>query len=103
MADRRLDRLRHFPTLLSRWRGAHARMVELTESIRTLSIKLRREEQPGHLLVACVYPLFVHGPIEWSDADITVALHGTDGFVVTDSRADVRVITGSVEIKEFVR
>jgi hypothetical protein len=34
--DGRVDMLRHFPTLLTRWRGSHAQMTELTESHRTL-------------------------------------------------------------------
>ena len=51
--------------------------------------------------IACVYPLFIHGPVEWSCADIMVALHGDADFVVTDAAADVQVISGSVEIKEY--
>ena len=93
--------LRHFPTLLARWRGAHATMSELTRSLRTLRIVMRREGQNGHLEIACVYPLFIHGPVEWSCADIMVALHGDADFVVTDAAADVQVISGSVEIKEY--
>jgi hypothetical protein len=99
--DGRLDRLRHFPTLLARWRGAKATMTELTLSLRTLRIVLRREGQSGHLLVACVYPFFIHGPVEWDTANITVALHGDKDFVVTDAAADVRVISASVEVKEY--
>jgi len=99
--DRRLDMLRHFPTLLARWRGAHATMAELTLSLRTLRIVMRREGRSDHLVVACVYPFFIHGPVEWSGADIPVALHGDKDFVVTDSAADVRVISASVEVKEY--
>ncbi len=100
--DGRLDMLRHFPTLLSRWRGSHAQMTELTESHRTLRIVLRRQGQSGHLSIACIYPLTIHAPVKWSDADITIGLHGSEDFVVTDSRADVRVVTGSVEVAEHV-
>jgi hypothetical protein len=99
--DGRLDRLRHFPTLLARWRGAKAVMTELTLSLRTLRIVLRREGQGGHLLVACVYPLFIHGPVEWNAANLTIALHGDKDFVVTDAAADFRVISASVEVKEY--
>lgn len=100
--EKRDDRLRHFPTLLSRWRGAHARISELTTSLRTLRIILRRDGQTGYLLVACIYPQFIHGPLEWPDANVTVALHGGEDFVVTDAAADVRIITASVEVKEHV-
>jgi len=100
--DGRLDMLRHFPALLSRWRGSHAQMTELTTSHRTLRIVLRREGHSGHLLIACIYPLTIHAPAEWTDADVTIGLHGAEDFVVTDTRADVRVVTGSVEVAEHV-
>lgn len=76
-------------------------MAELTRSLRTLRIVMRREGQSGHLVVACVYPFFIHGPVEWSSADIKVALHGDKDFVLTDTAADVRVISASVEVKEY--
>ena len=100
--DGRLDMLRHFPTLLNRWRGSRAQMTELTETHRTLRIVLRRDGHSGHLLIACICPLTIHAPVEWLDADITIGLHGAVDFAVTDARADVRVITGSVEVAEYV-
>jgi hypothetical protein len=100
--DGRIDMLRHFPTLLARWRSSHAQLTELTESHRTLKIVLRREGQSGHLSIACIYPLTIHAPVEWSDAEINIGLHEAEDFVVTDSRADVRIVTGSVEVKEYV-
>jgi hypothetical protein len=100
--DGRLNMLRHFPTLLNRWRGSHAQMTELTTSHRTLRILLRREGHSGHLLIACIYPLTIHAPVEWTDADVTIGLHGAEDFVVIDTRAEVRVVTGSVEVVEHV-
>ena len=100
--DGRLDMLRHFAALLSRWRGSHAQMAELTDSHRTLRVVLRREGHNGHLSIACIYPLTIHAPVEWSDAEITIGLHGTEDFIVTDTRADVRIVTGSVEVSERV-
>ncbi|MCW8132214.1 MAG: hypothetical protein KIS92_17840 [Planctomycetota bacterium] len=99
---RRLDILRHFPTLLNRWRGADARIKELTVSHRTLGIELYRKGVKGFLRIACIDPLFIHAPLEWTDADLRVELHGSEDWVVLDARADVRVITGSVEISETV-
>src|SRR5262245_47084729 len=100
--DGRLDMLRHFPTLLNRWRGSHAQMTELTDSHRTLRIVLRREGQNGHLLISCIYPLTIHAPLEWSDANMAIEPHGSEDFVVSDLSADVRVVTGSVEVKEYL-
>jgi hypothetical protein len=101
--DRRLETLRHFPTLLARWRGAKAIMTELTPSLRTLRIVLRREGQNGHLLVACIYPAFIHGPVEWDAANITVALHGDNDFAVSDTAADLKVVSAGVEVKEYTQ
>ena len=44
--ERRRDRLRHFPTLLSRWKGGTATLHELTTSHRTLFVRI---EQPSRL------------------------------------------------------
>lgn len=77
-------------------------MSELTDSHRTLRIVLRQDGRVGRLEVACIDPLFIHGPVQWPSARIEVALHGDDGFVVTDVAADVRIIAGSVEVKEYV-
>lgn len=98
--DRRLDMLRHLPTLLQRWRGGHAKISELTASHSTLLIVIRCEGKVGHLKIACVDPLFIQGSIEWNDANIVVDIHGDDGFVVHDTQAGVRVVTTSIEIKE---
>jgi hypothetical protein len=98
--DRRLDMLRHFPALLSRWAGAWATMSELTASHRTLRIVLQQHGRAGRLEIACIGPEFLHGPVQWPEADIKIALHADQGFVVSDAVADVRIITASVEIKE---
>jgi hypothetical protein len=94
--------LRHFPTLLNRWRGSHAQITGLTDSHRTLRIVLRREGQNGHLLISCVYPLTIHAPVEWVGANMVNELHGSEEFVVSDLSADVRIVTGSVEVKEYL-
>jgi hypothetical protein len=100
--DRRPGMLRHFPTLLARWAGAWATMSDLTDSHRTLRVVLRQEGRAGYLVVACIGPEFIHGPVQWPDAHIGVALHGDGGFMVTDTAADVLIITASVEVAEHV-
>jgi hypothetical protein len=100
--DLRPEMLRHFPTLLARWTGAWATMSDLTSSHRTLRIVLRQDGRPGCLKIACIDPLFIHGPVLWPDAHVGIEMHGDDGFVVTDTAADVRIITGSVEVAEHV-
>jgi hypothetical protein len=101
--EQQRDMLRHFPTLLARWAGAAARMTELTRSHPSLAIELRRQGSAGFLRVACIDPLFIHGPVDWSDAHLTVELSSDDAvFVVRDVGADVSITTSKVEVKEFV-
>ena len=102
LVARQQDRLRHFPTLLTRWAGAFARMASLDHSCpRALRIEFTRPESRGFLRLACISPDFIHGPTEWPDAHVTVSLTPDgQGFAVTDAAADVSIIAGSVEISE---
>src|SRR5947208_3311914 len=76
------EKLRHFPTLLKRWKGGQARMYELTSSHKTLTIRIERSKVKGNLHVACLAPLHIHGPLEWSDCDLEIAIIGDSEFVV---------------------
>jgi hypothetical protein len=100
--SRQQDMLRHFPTLLSRWAGAFARMSSLDPSCpRALLLEFTRPESRGCLRLACIAPSFIHGPTEWPNAHVTVALAPDgDGFIVSDAAANVSVSTGRVEISE---
>jgi hypothetical protein len=100
--DKRADLLRHFPTLLSRWVGASARMTELTIGHRTLTIELRHKDRPGRLVVACVDPEFIHGPTDWSGATLVIELAEHNGFVLRDDNADLLVRAGKIELKEHL-
>ncbi len=74
-------------------------MVELTHSHQTLTIRLERHGQVGNLEIACLEPTFIHGPTNWDHAGVTVE-HGTDGYIVIDINAGVRIETGKVELAE---
>ena len=76
-------------------------MSEMTSSHRTLCITLRHPDRKGKLVVACVCPEFIHGPTDWSDAQIVVGFADADAWLVSDERADVRIRTGKVEIAEY--
>ena len=101
MQDRRNEILRHFPTLLSRWRGANAQLQEMTSSHRTLRVFLQSAGQNGFLLVACIDPQHIDAPVSWGNANIEISADENDGFVVLDEKAGVRIRTGGVEVKEF--
>jgi hypothetical protein len=98
--ERQLDAMRHFPTLLRRWKGANARLAELTRSLRSLRIELSVAGRPGYLRIACVDPLFIHGPTEWKDADLEVQLQPTGEYLITDASVGLQVRAGNVEVSE---
>jgi len=51
--------LRHFPALLSRWKGKQARLYNLTTSHRKVQLKLsnnRYKDNISHLLISMIEP-----------------------------------------------
>lgn len=95
-------------TFLARWRGASAELWQLTSSHKTLTIVLCREGSPGNLVIACLDPLRLRGPIRWTDADIVISRcpvpeDERDGFLIVDRAAEVEIVTGSLEVSENVK
>ena len=95
-------------TFLVRWRHASAEMWELTRSHRSLRIVLQRPDRPGNLVLVCLDPIRIRGPVQWENADITISRPAVpsdphDGFLVVDVGADLEILCGSLEIKENVK
>jgi hypothetical protein len=95
-------------TFLSRWNGGMAEMWELTISHKTFVVLIRREDKPGNLLIACVEPVMIRGPVRWVNCDLRVTrttLPGGQetGFLVADDSAGVEIICGALEVKENVK
>jgi hypothetical protein len=62
-------------------------------------------EYPGHrgnLQVACLGPIYVQGPTEWTNCSLRVCRH-PKGFEITDEDAGVNIIAEGVEITENLR
>ena len=97
--DRRDDILRHFPTLLGRWQGTHARLWELSSSHPTLSILLSCDDRAGCLFIHCTSPEHIQSPRHWPHADIRV-VKSAERFDVIDDAAAVKISNCGVEIKE---
>ena len=97
--------LKSCATFLSRWVDTDALMLELTLSIKTLSIVLTEEGRSGNLVVFCGDPDWISGPVRWQGARIEVIGDGRPdgGFVVRDPAVGLEVRCGRVEIKENVR
>jgi hypothetical protein len=95
-------------TFLSRWEGASAELWELTSHHKSLRILIRREDQPGNLVLSCLDPIKIKGPVRWTICDLRVtltALAGSQepGFCVADPSAGVEVLCGAIEVKENVK
>jgi len=94
-------------TFLSRWNGADGELWKLTVSHRALSILLRQESREGNLLIACIGPERISGPVHWKGSVLEIGLCEASGnhpaFRVTDLACGLEVICAMVELKENVK
>ncbi len=97
--DKRHDMMRHFPTILDRWKGADARLWTLTSGHPTLTILLSRREESRFLLIHCASPLRINAPQHWTPSDIRVELD-VDMFRVVDENAGVCISDCGVGLHE---
>lgn len=100
LEERRRDQLRHFPTLLGRWRGGRAKLWELTASHQCLTIRIERPGVRGNLHVTCGGPILIHSPGSWDDSCIDVELTEEGVFVVRDEKAGVPILAETVSLFE---
>ena len=83
-----------------------AEMWELTTSLKTLRVLIRREDKPGNLLISCIGPVTIKGPVRWNNCDLRVTtLPGSRDarFLVADDSAGVEIICGALEVAENVK
>jgi len=101
--------LKSAATFLGRWKGARALLWELTVSVKTLKVVLRRDGDPrSNLMVTCFDPLRLRGPVTWEHSELSVSrapLPDGDehGFLVVDRNADFEVLCGGVGVHENVK
>ena len=100
--ERAADMLRHFPTLLNRWKGGYARFWSYSVSHCSFVIRIERAGVKGNLEIACS-PEHICGPVAWLNANIEVSLEPDVGYVIQDRAAGVRVVTATVSIAENVK
>jgi len=109
-SDFERKRIKSAETFFSRWTGATAVMHELTTSIKQLRLVIRREGQSrdSNLVIACIDPVFIKGPIWWRNCKLGVEaaqLPNSDeiGYRVFDEAANLEVFCGLLEVKENVK
>lgn len=99
--DRRNEIMKHFPALLSRWKGKSARLWNLSSSHPTLCIVLYGNDRTGSLEVACIDPERIEAPLRWENSDIQIGKAQNGMFKVIDQKAGVLISDCVVETKEF--
>jgi hypothetical protein len=97
--ERQQDRLRHFVKPLARWRGARAKMWQLTVSLKTLTIRLERTGSDENLHVSC-YPVHIHGPVFWDNSALEVSLTDGGKWLIKDAVAGLEILAENVEVRE---
>ena len=99
--DRRDEIMKHFPTLLSRWKGISARLWNLSSSHQALRIVLYDSDRKGCLEVLCIGPERIEAPLRRENSDIQISKAKNGMFNVIDQKAGVLISDCGVEIKEF--
>ena len=73
-----------------------------------LRILLQRGPSDGNLLVACLGPERITGPVHWNNSRLELRVHdalvdGHRGFRLVDTAAGLEIVCGAVEIAENVK
>ena len=94
--------------MLARWRGKPARVHAPHETQVPCVDAIVFGDEPGkNLLVACIDPRSVAGPREWGNSHIIlrpVTLdNGEEGVELLDEANEVRIVSGTFEVKENVK
>ncbi|UCG17239.1 MAG: hypothetical protein JSV19_04250 [Phycisphaerales bacterium] len=95
-------------TFLSRWNGTNAEMWELTTSHKALDVVIRRNYDSGNLVISCLDPVTIKGPVRWKECQLRVSTTtldetGENGFSVADERAGFEVVCRGLEVAENVK
>lgn len=94
--------LRHFPTLLKRWKGKQFRLVNLTESHRSIAIRLsgnRYNHTLPCLIISCGGPISMKGNFDMDTNDLEVKQVG-ENYIVYDKQNNFELVCEGVEIAE---
>lgn len=100
--ERAADQLRHFPTMLNRWKGGYAKFWRYSVSLCSFVIRIERAGVKGNLEIGCCAK-YICGPVEWDNANIEVSLEPGVGYVIQDQAPGVRVVAAVVSIAENVK
>ena len=101
------EQIKKTASMVARWQGHRARMLELTTSHASPTILVGDETYGRNLLIACLGPLHICGPVQWESSTISLEVVSLDsgeaGIVVVDEPNGVRIVAESFEVKENVK
>jgi hypothetical protein len=99
--------LKRTATMVDRWQGHPARLIELTKSHPTLVLVVGDEVYGKNLYIALLSPQYICGPTRWEHALIVLQTarldSGEEVVVLTDEESGVRVVAESIAIHENVK
>jgi hypothetical protein len=76
-------------------------------AVRSLDIVVQGEGAGTNLLIACIDPVFICGPVEWNSSHIALRPcslgNGVEGAELVDEAAGVRIVSHTFEVKENVK
>jgi len=97
--DRRDDMMRHFPTILARWKGGDVQLWSLTTSHPTLVLLVTKDDEPGCLLIHCAMPERIEAPRRWTGCDFCV-VKADDMFDLVDRTGNARICDCGISLAE---
>jgi hypothetical protein len=94
--------------MLTRWRGRTAKMHSLTKlAVKSLDVVVPGDVAGKNLFIACIDPVFICGPVEWTKSRIMLRPYtledGEEGVELIDEASGVRIVSHTFEAKENVK
>ncbi len=103
-ALRKHSKMRHFPTMLHRWKRKQMRLCLLTESHRSISIRLSENRYHAELLpclkIVCSMPISMKGNFDYDTNDLEIK-YRDDIYTVYDRVSGFELVCEGVEISEY--
>jgi|SRR5581483_3685046 len=95
-------------TMLARWRGKPATMHRLAKlAAKSLHVVASDGEAGKNLLIACIDPVSISGPVDWNSSHMVlrpcILDDGEEGAELLDEANGVRIVCHTFEVKENVK
>lgn len=102
------ERIRKTKSMIDRWCGRPARLLQLTKSHATLDILVFEDGMTSlakNLLISCLEPISIRAPTYWDDCDIEIVLSSRADakIALLDLKADVEIHASAFEVREHVK